>query len=259
MTITRIVRNRGIPVAVAGDLSTTFPATENPISEGGAWTVTDKRATPMRTTTNKCFGTQDGTGGPREEFNDSQATLSGYGPNVRIEGIVFVDGAIGALNHELELCFRTIESAGVDIDDPDNWTTKYECLFNKDGGCSIAKWLGPVGAGGGHGFNDFPGPQPDQGDFSYPTPVTGTKICAQIWDLSGSSCRIRMYSKQSGDPGYTLRFGWTDTGGFNQAAYMTGQPGLGSFINNVASNPAHYGFSHVEVYELATEDDAFRL
>jgi hypothetical protein len=101
---------------------TTFPLTENPISEGGVWTLggTDGVAwTNPRTTTNRAFGTQSGTDSP--PYTDSIGVLKGTWGN---DQEVFVSvGAVappsGSYYAEIELLLRFTVGASS--------TTGYEC------------------------------------------------------------------------------------------------------------------------------------
>ena len=78
----------------ASTYSTTFDATEAPISEGGAWTHVGLDWTLVDTGGGIAFGTQTGTGG----YDDSYAHLSGFPPDHGASGVIFrspsLDGVV---------------------------------------------------------------------------------------------------------------------------------------------------------------------
>src|SRR5262245_25036362 len=95
--------------------STNFDLTEDPISEGGVWSRIDTLSTAFQSGNGRAWGKQSGSNG----YDDSQATIYAItNPNVRAEAIIYKDAAIGAENHEIEICLRTVEGT--------TWTKKYE-------------------------------------------------------------------------------------------------------------------------------------
>lgn len=108
--------------------STSFPATENPIDEGGRWRnggAVGIDWTNMRTglgddgTTQIAYGTQSVHGTP--PFDDSIACLSGYGPDHQITGTIYRGPEI-TNQQEVELHVRcsmvanSIQTYELDID-----------------------------------------------------------------------------------------------------------------------------------------------
>lgn len=215
--------NRSITAAVAGpkSYSTTFDATDNPLSEGGVWTRTDTLSSPMRSSGGLCFGTQTGSDG----YDDSQAALSGFGSRVRATGTLFRSASIGSLNHEIELCFRITETSST--------TKKYEVLLNKDGSIQFMRWIG------GHGFDQFTDLGIASGTNSISTPPDGLVWIVECESITGSSVELRFYT----NPGKVFVASAIDDGSFGGPAYMTGQPGIGNFISDPSSNPAHFCFT----------------
>ena len=200
----------------------------------------------------RAWGKQTGANG----YDDSQATLHGItNPNVRAEAIIYKDAAIGAENHEIEICLRTVEGS--------TWTKKYEFLWNAAGNVSIGKWLGNDGAGGGHTFTDFPGLAPIEGFHQYGTPSTGTRIIAQAFNIGPSTVRLRAWVQHPGDPSPRLvqesiddgTSGAIEGGASNTPAYMAGSPGIGGYINSPSSNLAHFAFQSFEVRVISDEDE----
>lgn len=78
--------------------TTTFPLTENPISEGGAWRHLGANETVVRTTGGHAVGTM--TGG---SFDDSNAYLPGFAPSHEIDCTVYKSTGFPAADHEVEL------------------------------------------------------------------------------------------------------------------------------------------------------------
>lgn len=109
--------------------STTFPLTENPISEGGVWLQHNTNRAKVLTTGGNAFGT--GTN------NDGYAYLAGAGDSV-IETTVFRDAALadGDTNsYEVEHLHRLTDTAGT--------TACYELDFAFSGGDPIiVLWSG---------------------------------------------------------------------------------------------------------------------
>ncbi len=128
--------------ACARTYSTSFPLTENPISEGGVWInggVTGLDWKDARTTPGKVFGTQTGSSGT---YDDTTAVLNGtWGPNQDVSATVFNNDTQGDWYAEVELRLRTTITP--------NSITGYEVLFRtrKDGSAymNIVRWPGPRG------------------------------------------------------------------------------------------------------------------
>jgi hypothetical protein len=130
--------------AVGGAYSTTFPLTENPISEGGNW-INGKAVgldwANVRTTPGLAFGTQTGSAG----YNDSIAILAGtWSSNQTATATVHtVNQQSGNTFEEVELLLRFSISA--------HSATGYEVLFAcrppGDGAryVQIVRWNGPLG------------------------------------------------------------------------------------------------------------------
>src|SRR6267154_1724242 len=94
-------------VDAAASYSTTFPLTENPISEGGIWTngkAVGIDWSNVRTTAGLAFGTQTGFDG----LNDSIAVLHGtWRPNQTATATVHtVNQQSGGVFEEVELLLR---------------------------------------------------------------------------------------------------------------------------------------------------------
>jgi hypothetical protein len=118
--------------APAVTYSTTFSATESPISESGAWTHNGTLWTKVDTSGGLAFGTQDNSGG----FDDSYAYLSGFPPNQSASLVVHKGSPSGF--QECEIILRWLDSSGN--------ARGYECNLAWDGGyAEIVRWNGSLG------------------------------------------------------------------------------------------------------------------
>jgi hypothetical protein len=103
--------------------TTNFPATENPVSEGGAWHNNGLDWTPVATTPGRAFSTQT-----RNEYDDSYAYLSGFDPDQSGEGVIHLAAGYnpGGASHEVEVILRASDTAHTI-----RW---YECNLAWNGG-----------------------------------------------------------------------------------------------------------------------------
>jgi hypothetical protein len=116
--------------------STAFPATENPISEGGLWTNGGSVGSDWqdpRTTPGKAFGSNTSTG-----YNDCVGVLAGYPANHSAEIVVYQDPTYTAPDsHEIELLLRFKISANV--------ARGYEITLGNAGTTiQVFAWHGPL-------------------------------------------------------------------------------------------------------------------
>lgn len=136
--------------AVTQTYSTQFIGTEEPLSEGGAWTHLGLDWTNVKKSDGIAFGAQSGTGG----YDDSYARLSGFSPNQRsVATIHLIHDIDASCSHEVELLLRWSDSA--------HSATGYEANLSFDGGyAQIVRWNGALGAftvlgeGSHHGLKD---------------------------------------------------------------------------------------------------------
>lgn len=133
--------------------TTTFPLTENPMSESGNWVYQGLRDatdwTNVRTSladdgaTHIAYGTQVAHANPPDD--DSSAGLSGFHANQSAQGTVYRSTSIAG-SHEIELLLRG------------TWATHsirlYEIDILSGGGLVIAQWNGAL--------NDFTTLEPQQ-------------------------------------------------------------------------------------------------
>jgi hypothetical protein len=123
--------------ALATSYSTSFTATENPLSESGKWIeggVTGRSWTNVRTTPGIAFGTQNGSGA----YDDSTAVLAGtWGDNQTVTATVRTIAHTQAEFEEVEIRLRTTIVA--------NSITGYEINFAVGPGqtyTQIVRWNG---------------------------------------------------------------------------------------------------------------------
>jgi hypothetical protein len=198
--------------------TTTFPATENPISEGGNWINT------VSATWNAPVSTVGGTPGHAlglgsSGFNDSIAMLTGsFNPDQEVTVTVFRNGAPSASGDaeiELHLRMTMVPAAG---GNPDQVFTYEVDVLPSAGQIVVARWNGPQG-----NFTNLP-----NGSGAIPAINDGDVIDATI---TGPANAVVITVKLNGATIVTV----TDTAG-----YATGNPGMG-FDAGTPSQGANLG------------------
>lgn len=194
-----------------GTYTTNFPATENPISEGGKWVnglTNGVQWQNVRTTTGMAFGTQTGSNG----FDDSTAVLTGsWGPNQTAQATVRVTQADSGsgLFEEVEVRLHTTITA--------NSITGYEINCSVIAGnpyMQIVRWNGALGSW---------------------TELDGRGVGCQNGDvlkatISGST--ITAY--KNGSAVFSV----------NDSTFTGGSPGVGFYLQGGSSSmDSHFGFS----------------
>jgi len=214
-----------------GTYTTTFPLTENPISEGGNW-INGQTAgldwANVRTTPGFAFGVQSGAVRTvPEKYDDSTALLAGtWGPNQTAQATVRTANQNDKIWEEVELRLRSTLSA--------HRATGYEIFFrcSKTGKAytQIVRWNGPLG------------------DFTYLNTAEGSH-----------------YGVTNGDVVKATIVGNVITAYINgvqvlQATdntYKDGSPGMGFYIEGTTGVNSDYGFTSFEATdELTTQADA---
>jgi hypothetical protein len=117
--------------------TTNFDLTELPISEGGAW---HRSSGTVFTDVSTAGGIAFGTNGARNEYDDSYALLSGFGPDQQAQAVVFRSPSLvtdPTITHEVELLLRFSDDATT--------ARGYECTFNYAGDVLGARWNGMIG------------------------------------------------------------------------------------------------------------------
>jgi hypothetical protein len=208
------------PVWAANSYYTTFPATENPISEGGLWInggTTGLLWKDVRTTPGFAFGTQLGSETCPSNCNDSTAVLTGtWGANQTVQFTAGVPTPSTTVFEELELRLRTTITA--------NSITGYEVncsVVNGGNGnyIQIIKWLGGLGL-----FTQLNGntDRCNNGD-TYKATITGTSSTVITVFHNGTNV---MSVTDSSTP-------WT-----------SGDPGIGMFVQGGTGLDANFGMSN---------------
>ena len=209
------------PPPQAHPYTTTFPLTENPILENGAWVnggTTGLDWSNVQTAAGRAFGTQSGTDACPICYNDSTAILAGpWNPDQSVQATVFLTNPLtgGACCQEVELRLRTQISS--------NMITGYEINWKatSDGSqyCQIVKWNGALG--------DFTFVNPDAGNMC-PGLINGAVISASI-----TGDRITVQQN-----GVTIATATDST-------FTSGSPGIGFFQTSQPGTDNTFGFTSV--------------
>lgn len=130
------------PAAASSSFSTSFQATENPISQSGIWTRGRQDGldwnSPQTGPNADSSGQAAYAGGPTLiSFDDSIAHLSAaYNANHYAQGTVYRQSGYAA-GHELELLLRFNITA--------HTATGYECYWSLNDGIYFVRWNGALG------------------------------------------------------------------------------------------------------------------
>lgn len=197
-------------VIVAGTYSTTFPLTENPISEGGAWVRGlaegldwTNPATGLASdgTTHVAYGARV----PSNAFDDAIAHLKLYSANHWCQGTIYRATTSGL--PEVELLLRSTISP--------NSAIQYEIDILADGRLFIVQWLGAL-----NNFHIEAGP----------ITTNCTMNDNDVWYAQISSNTIIVNC--NGTQVYT-----GDITTFLNAPINSGNPGMGFYANNGTPDP----------------------
>ncbi len=224
--------NATTATASSGSYSTTFPLTENPISEGGNWTNGGAAGldwTNVQTTPHFAFGTMPGQASGGAEYADSTATVNGtWGPNQTVQATVSVNGAStsSSVFEEVELRLRTTITA--------HSITGYEvnCSVVKSSSgnyMQVVRWNGPLAS-----WTELNGNSGGciNGDVIKAT-VSGTTSALITVYLNGAQVMTA-----------------TDSNPF-----PAGNPGIGFFLEGTTGVNARYGFSQFSASDGSTLDN----
>jgi hypothetical protein len=207
---------------INGSYSTTFPLTENPISEGGSWTnggATGLGWANVQTTPGLSFGTGPVNAGTYL-YADPTAVLKGaWAQDQQVQATVKVRGAYGrACCKEVELLIRMTITR--------NSITGYElnCSVVRTAPyLALVRWNGPLN------------------DFTYLVTNTTTCVNRDILKLTAVGNTFTVYKN-----GVQVLQG-TD------ATFQKGSPGVG-FYNSVDTNWSGFGLSNFSASNVASSD-----
>ncbi len=205
--------------AIAGTYITTFPLTEDPISEGGLWINGETVGldwTNVRTTSGMAIGTMPGNAGPPAQYADSTAILAGtWGPNQTAQATVAVVSASGTSGvfEEVELRLRTTITAQTNSGYEINCSVK-----PSDPYMQVVKWHGPLAS-----WTQLDGREVGcvNGDIIKAT-ITGT-----------SPTVINVYKNGS------LIMSVTDS----SSPYTSGSPSIGFYLQGATGLIGNYGLA----------------
>jgi len=194
--------------------TTTFPATEDPISESGHWIggkTVGVKWSDFKSTSGLAMGKQGGL--TQAVYDDAIALLTGtWRPNQTAQATVKPINQNDNIFEELEIHLRSTLTA--------NNSTGYECNFSARSSANayvqIVRWNGALGD-----FHLIDGRAGDayalhEGD-TIKCPVNGSTITAYINGVQKLQVK--------------------------DATFTTGNPGIGAFLKNGAGVNSDYGFT----------------
>ena len=203
------------------EFSTSFDATENPL--GAPWIAPQAAGfTLMRSSDGHAYGTN----GVTDTYDDSYAYLSGFDPTSHeCELIVYKQGTISAVTHEIELHCGMSDDAGTDV------VKSYEALLEASGILALMKWNGTYAGGF---FFELTGSGPGWGGAAQHGEKmrlrkvnSGSDVILTIWKTPVGEAEVQVFTA-------------SDTGAVGGSPHLGGQPGIAAFYRPGA-NQANYG------------------
>ena len=204
--------------------ATVFPLAENPINEGGVWTLGGRDGvdwTNPRTVTNKAFGVQSGTDNP--PYTDGIAVIKGtWGNDQEVTTTVFSTVGNGGYYTEVEHLLR--------FNITSHATTGYEITFNVNPTLSyiqVNRWNG-VGYG-------------TLANYTLLTPsTTGVIVNGDVLHSTIIGSTIRVY------------LNGTNVLTVTDSTYASGRPGIGFFNsdNGNHADPSTFGVTRVTLHTV---------
>ncbi len=200
--------------------TTTFDGDENPLSEDGKWVHNGLDWAKVRKGGGIAYGTQSGTNGGAQRYDDSYAHLSGFPPDQEAWGKVYIAKPDPSCHQELEILLRWTSSA--------HSTTGYECFARctSDGSSylQIVRWEGPLGK------------------FTYLANKGGVEYGLKSGDILKASIVGNLI---------TVYINGVEKARVKDDTYKTGNPGIGLFLqcsgrHGIGSNK-DYGFKSFTV------------
>lgn len=217
----------GAPLLPSQSFSTIFSLTENPISEGGVWTTGSPYQPVVRSSNGVAYGTQTGDERFIPIYNDSQAFLSGFAHNHRVEVTLSLTGTpVGDLEVEclLGAKFGPVRHVGTNPGDTFNNDTDFDGIEinvtqGKFGTLGfVARFLDGTGI-----FDDF------SSAFAAHGVHDGDKLCAQLVLNDGAGTGVVTVSMIRQGTGVETIIGTTPA---RTNYYRIGNPGIGFYREN---------------------------
>lgn len=209
-----------------GSYSTSFPLSENPLSESGKWV--DGKADgldwndPLSASGKAYASVQSGIGASR--YDDSiahlKASSQAFNSNQYAQGVVYLASGYSGASHEVELLLRFSIGA--------NDARGYEILWGLKGYIAVVRWNGPRG--------DYT-PLYDPGLGSMPVPHDGDVLRAAI---VGNSITVSLNGAAVAN---------VDVSAAGGQVWSAGQPGIGFWPVDGAT-PKNYGWKSFEAGNL---------
>ena len=227
------------PSVSAQSYNTSFPATENPISQGGKWVSGSAAGTNCGGFSGQCWNdvqTENGlatntgdnincSGNPGSDCNDASATLTGtWGPNQTMCATVTI-GSIGRTDvDEVEIHLNSVISS--------QSITQYEFTYSTQSSPynGFVRWNGPIGS-----FTSL-----GNGSSNPPELVTGDIICAT--HTQGSPGTLSATYNHGGTVTPLVTVADNIAGG---AVYSNGAPGIGFYNQQTLADNGQFGFSAI--------------
>ena len=206
-------------LSAAQSYTTTFSATENPLSEGGNWASVFQR-TNFQSTGGYAVGKQTGANPPGGVYDDSIMCMS-FGTWTDTE-IVLIIGKTGSVASfcEIEAIIRCNAATGQYYEVNLAWDGAYCNAYLAEGGVALANFTPLATETGGVQYSVAGGVH--DGDW-FRVRMVGDTITAEISYNAGGA--------------WTLIATWTDTSNAGHAAYASGRPGIGAFISDTGAGP----------------------
>ena len=223
--IVSMVNNCASTAPPSSSYSTSFTSTENPISEGGAWTQAATDWQDVRTTGGYATGAAY-----TENFDDCYARLTTAtfaAPSDNYEIVATVRKVSEAVaNSEIELLLRVVDTATT--------INAYEVLVNTGGSCELVRWNGTMGT-----FFEI---------ASTATSITGwtgngDKVKARVTGTNPAVVTVS-HAPASDPTNFTQVFQYSDT---DATRKQTGQPGIAFYQHAADNNLLNAGWSDFAV------------
>lgn len=213
-----------VATAAPTSYTTSFAATENPISESGAWFKNSSNAWQNILTSggNALAAAYSNTTG---HTDDAYAYLQNWsGDNYSIVATVKWGGISAG---EVELLAR--------VADTTTQVTAYEYLYNTAGGVQFVSWDGPL---------DTYHVVWDGTTSAQNSPLGGDGVQIRV-DCNGSN--FKLFDRANSGASWREL---SPVGGITDTSHTTGKPGIGIYVLTASGNISYTGFQDYQVTAL---------